>query len=343
MRTVRVELGKDSYDVLIGHDLLAQIGQLIPLRRRVLIVTDSGVPSTYAEAVRCAAEVPVLVTVPQGEGSKCLACLEQLLTTMLEHNFTRSDSVVAVGGGVVGDLAGFAASIYMRGIDFYNLPTTVLSMVDSSVGGKTAVDLGGVKNIVGSFYQPRRVIADCDTLATLPPRQVSSGLSEAVKMALTSDAEGFTLFEKEPLPPMEELISRAVATKAAVVAEDEREAGLRRILNFGHTLGHAIEAYTGLGGLTHGECVALGMLPMCSPDIRARLLRIWARLGLPTEMPVPMSALFPYLLHDKKREGGSVYAVTVDQIGRGEIRKIPLAELETRSFAYEAERSPSHE
>lgn len=339
MRTVRVELGKDSYDVLVGHGLLARIGELIPLRRRVLIVTDSGVPAAYAEAVRRAAAEPVCVTIPQGEGSKSLSCLETLLSAMLEHGFSRSDCVVAVGGGVVGDLAGFAASIYMRGIDFYNLPTTVLSMVDSSVGGKTAVNLGGVKNIVGSFYQPRRVVADCDTLATLPPRQVSSGLAEAVKMALTSDAEGFALFEKDPLPPMEELVSRAVAIKAAVVAEDEREAGLRRILNFGHTLGHALEAHEGLGGLTHGESVALGMLPMCAPAVRARLLPIWARLGLPTEMPAPMSTLFPYLLHDKKREAKSVYAVTVDEIGHGEIRKTPLSELEARLLAYEAERN----
>lgn len=339
MRTVRVELGKDSYDVLVGHGLLARIGELIPLGRRVLIVTDSGVPAAYAEAVRCAAREPVCVTVPQGEGSKSILCLEKLLSTMLEHGFSRSDCVVAVGGGVVGDLAGFAASIYMRGIDFYNLPTTVLSMVDSSVGGKTAVNLGGVKNIVGCFYQPRRVVADCDTLATLPPRQVSSGLVEAAKMALTSDAEGFSLFEQEPLPPMEELVSRAVATKAAVVAEDEREAGLRRILNFGHTLGHALEAHEGLGGLTHGESVALGMLPMCAPAVRERLLPIWARLGLPTEMPAPMSDLFPYLLHDKKREAESVYAVTVDKIGHGEIHKTPLSELEAKLLAYEAERN----
>ena len=343
MKTQHIELGEKSYDILIGQGLLADIGSLLPLGRRVLIVTDDGVPAEYAEAVAKAAGEAYTVTLPAGEASKSLASFEKLLRTMLENGFGRGDCAVAVGGGVVGDLCGFAASAYMRGIDFYNIPTTVLSMVDSSVGGKNAVNLDGVKNIVGAFYQPKKVIADCDVLRTLPPRQIASGLAEAVKMALTSDEEGFTLFEKEELPPFEEIISRAIAVKAAVVAEDEKENGLRRILNFGHTFGHALEAYEGLGGLTHGECVAIGMLPMCSPAVRKRLLPVLCRLGLPTEIPAPAEKIFGYLQYDKKRVGDEVYAVTVDDIGDGKIRKIPLAELEARVTAYEKERQMHHE
>lgn len=343
MKTQHIGLCEKGYDVLIGRDLLTGIGRLLPLDRRVLIVTDDGVPAEYAAAVCRAAGEAVLLTLPAGEASKSLASFEKLLHTMLEKGFGRGDCAVAVGGGVVGDLCGFAASAYMRGIDFYNIPTTVLSMVDSSVGGKTAVNLDGVKNIVGSFYQPKAVIADCDTLSTLPPRQVASGLAEAVKMALTSDPEGFALFEQDPLPPMEEIISRAIAVKASVVMQDEKENGLRRILNFGHTFGHALEAYEGLGGLTHGECVAIGMLPMCSPEVRARLLPVLRRLGLPTEIPAPADRIFSYLRYDKKRVGDAVYAVTVDRVGEGKIEKTATAELEARVRAYQQERQAQDE
>ena len=164
------------------------------LNRKVLVVTDSGVPEEYSSIIVDAAKEPVLVTLPEGEGSKTLDSFGMLCRRMLDEGFTRRDCVVAVGGGVCGDMAGFAAASYMRGIDFYNVPTTVLSQVDSSIGGKTAIDFGGYKNIVGAFYPPRAVLIDPDTLKTLPARQISNGLSEAVKMALTSDEELFQIF-----------------------------------------------------------------------------------------------------------------------------------------------------
>ena len=193
---INVGLQTNSYDIVLQRGALDRVGEYLDLDRRVLIVTDEGVPSEYAEKVARASKAPLTVTVKQGEGSKSFATLETLCRAMLQNGFTRSDCVVAVGGGVVGDLSGFAAASYMRGIDFYNIPTTVLSEVDSSIGGKVAINLDNVKNIIGAFYQPKKVIIDPETLKTLPKRQIANGLAEAVKMGLTGDAELFGIFEK---------------------------------------------------------------------------------------------------------------------------------------------------
>ena len=209
----------------------------------------------------------------------------------------------------------------MRGIDFYNLPTTVLSQVDSSIGGKTAVNLGGVKNVVGAFYQPKKVLIDPDTLATLPPRQISSGLAEAVKMALTGDAALFELFEHEdPQTHMERIIADAIRIKRSVVEQDEKEQGLRRVLNFGHTIGHGIESAT---GFCHGECVALGMLPMCSDAVRARLLPVLEKLGLPTSVKADPEKIYEAMLHDKKAGAGTLTVIRVETPGSFVIEKTP--------------------
>ena len=265
---IHMNLGKDSYDIIVARKSLKKANEYLNLDRRVLVVTDSGVPAEYAKEIVGRSKEGILCTVEMGEGSKSLDTFGTLLRTMLEHGFSRKDCVVAVGGGVVGDLAGFAASAYMRGIDFYNIPTTLLSQIDSSIGGKTAVNLGGVKNIVGAFYQPKRVLIDPDLLKTLPQRQISNGLAEAVKMALTSDAVLFDIFENGDIESnLDEIILRSLNIKKSVVEQDEKEAGLRKILNFGHTVGHGIESSADLHALYHGECVALGMLPMCAESL----------------------------------------------------------------------------
>ena len=235
---------------------------------------------------------------------------------MLRLGMTRGDWGAAVGGGMAGDLAGFAAATYMRGVDFYNIPTTLLSQVDSSIGGKTAIDMDGVKNIVGAFHQPRAVLIDPDTLRTLPPRQISAGLAESVKMALTSDADLLDRIERSAdlTAGLPEIIARSLTIKKNVVEQDPHEHGLRRVLNFGHTVGHAIESSAG-GRLLHGECVALGMLPMCAPALRPRLIRVLRKCGLPTEIETTREALLPYLRHDKKGQGAAVTAVEVDEPG----------------------------
>lgn len=329
---VTVELGKNSYVITIQRGALSHADDYLKLDRKVLVVTDSGVPTEYAMAVAACCQSPVIVTVPQGEGSKSLPNFEMLCRTMLRHGFTRTDCVVAVGGGVVGDLAGFAASAFLRGIDFYNIPTTVLSQVDSSVGGKTAIDLDGIKNCVGAFHQPKAVLIDPDVLKTLPERQVASGLAEAVKMAVTFDESLLSLFEKgDPLSCIDRIIAASVQIKAAVVKADERESGLRRVLNFGHTIGHGIET---AAGLYHGECVALGMLPMCSQALRPRVQAILQRLNLPTSCTASPDAVWAAIAHDKKRSGDTITVVYAPKAGSFELRAMPIGELKETVYAF---------
>ena len=239
---------------------------------------------------------------------------------------TRSDCAVAVGGGVVGDLTGFAAACYMRGIDFYNVPTTFLSQVDSSIGGKCAINLDGVKNIVGAFHQPKGVLIDLDTLKTLPARQISSGIAESVKMAATSDAELFSLIERDGLTNgnLENIITSSLKIKKRIVESDERESGIRKILNFGHTFGHAVEADVGMHGLYHGECVAIGMMAVSDGNVKDRIAAVLKGLGLPTEYNGDIDRACGYVAHDKKCEGASLSVVFVPEIGSYEIRKMPV-------------------
>ena len=314
---IPVNADNGCYDIVLERGSLKKAGQLLELDRRVLVVTDEGVPPEYAGCVASRCREAIVVTVPRGEGSKSFEQLERLLSAMLEASFTRGDCVVAVGGGVVGDLSGFAASCYMRGIDFYNIPTTLLSQVDSSVGGKTAVNFGGVKNIVGAFYQPKKVIIDPETLKTLERRQLMAGLAEAIKMAATSSAELFELIEKsEDLDAdLPEIIRRSLCIKRDVVEQDPKENGLRRILNFGHTVGHAVEGFN-KGKLLHGECVALGMPPMCSGEALGRVTKVLKKYGLPTQIEQSADELMPYLKHDKKMTANSVKVVLVDKIGQ---------------------------
>jgi len=326
--TLTVSLGKSSYDITVERGALARVGELLPLDRRVLVVTDDGVPAAYAKGVAAACRYPTLITVPSGEGSKSLGTLERLLTAMLEGGFTRTDAVVAVGGGVVGDLSGFAAATFMRGIDFYNIPTTLLSQVDSSIGGKTAVNLAGVKNCVGAFYQPRAVIVDPDVLATLPERHVSAGLAEAIKMAATCDAALFERMEREELSAiLDDIIVGSLRIKRDVVEKDEKETSLRRVLNFGHTLGHGYESAASLSGLLHGECVALGMLHMASQKARTRLIPVLKKAGLPTECALSADEVLAPVRHDKKADGDSIRYIYVETIGSFCERRVPLAEF----------------
>ena len=335
MKTIKMNLGERSYDITVGAGALSLAGELFNLDRRVFIITDSGVPSLYSEKIKEASKEATVFTVKSGEGSKSLSVLEEVLHAMLEFGMTRKDAVVAVGGGVVGDLSGFAAASYMRGVDFYNVPTTLLSQVDSSIGGKCAVNLGEVKNAVGAFYQPKAVLIDTDTLKTLDKRQTAAGLSEALKMSLTSDKELFSLFESSDVySNLESIIISSLMIKKSVVEYDERESGLRKILNFGHTYGHGIEAAEGLSGLLHGECVALGMLPMCSDKVRKRLIPILEKLGLPTVYNGDTEAALGYVIHDKKCESGSVSVILVNEIGSYEIKKMTIAEFSEKIKNY---------
>lgn len=313
---IHMNLQENSYDIVIERGILSRAGEYLNLDRRVLVVTDTGVPKEYAETVAKQCREAVICTVAMGEGSKSLPTFGELLQKMLDHGFSRKDCVVAVGGGVVGDLSGFAASAYMRGIDFYNIPTTLLSQIDSSIGGKTAINFGNVKNIVGAFYQPKKVLIDPELLNTLPKRQFSSGLAEAIKMALTSDEELFKLMEeKDILSNLDEIIFRSLNIKKSVVEQDEKEAGLRRILNFGHTLGHGIESGGNLCDLYHGECVALGMIPMSDVSLRPRVIEVLKKCDLYNLISFDWDKIAEAAFHDKKADSGTVTVTFVPKVG----------------------------
>lgn len=329
---IAVSLNDASYDVTVKRGALKEAGKLFNLECKVLIVTDDGVPSEYAKAVAAQCKETYIYTIEQGEKSKSLPVFQKLLSFMLQKNFSRKDAVVAVGGGVVGDLAGFTASAYMRGINFYNIPTTILSQVDSSIGGKTAVNLDNIKNIVGAFYQPMGVIIDANVLSTLPKRQISNGLAEAIKAAVIADEELFEIFENGNIEEnLEKIIYRSLDFKRKVVEKDEKESGLRRILNFGHTIGHGIESEEELNGLYHGECVALGMIPMCSENVRQRLIPVLKKAGLPTEFEFNKETLSAAISHDKKSSGKNINAVITDKIGTCKIIEMSSEEITARA------------
>ncbi len=325
--TLTVHLGMRTYPVYIQRGMLSHVGEWFDLDRKVLIVTDSGVPQEYAQAVARQCSDSVIVTFPMGEENKNISTWMSLLDALTQHNFTRSDCVVAVGGGVCGDMSGFAAASYLRGIDFYNIPTTLLSQIDSSVGGKVGIDYKGYKNTVGAFYQPKGVLVDPDVLKTLDDRQVSAGMAEAVKMGLILDKELFELFERgEAYEKIETVVYRSLAAKAKVVEEDETEGGLRQILNFGHTLGHAIETASGYA-LLHGECVALGMLPMVDESLRPRLTAVLKSLHLPTEYQGDADEIISAMAHDKKRAGDMLTVVRCQTVGEWMLQPVKFDAL----------------
>lgn len=313
-----MDFDERSYDITVSRGAIKHASELFALDRRVLVVTDDGVPAQYSKAIADAAGEPHILTIRHGEASKCPERYLEILKFMLECGFDRHDCVVAVGGGVVGDLAGFAAATYMRGIDLYNIPTTLLSQVDSSVGGKTAIDFLGYKNVVGAFWQPKGVIVDPDVLESLDARQFACGMSEIIKMFATSDGKMFgRLEDKTQCIPVEEIITAALRIKMNVVEQDEHEAGLRRVLNFGHTIGHAIESISADEPypLLHGECVALGMLAITEGEVRRRLMHLLHRYDLPTAFRCDESRFREVLLHDKKAQSGDITVVLVDEIG----------------------------
>ena len=331
MKKLTVAFGDRSYAITIGRGEMKKAKEYFNLSRRVMILTDEGVPGEYVETLRNQCDSSCLIKIEQGEQSKGFATYERILAYMLEKGFTREDCVVSLGGGVVGDLGGFVAATYMRGIDFYAIPTTTLSQIDSSIGGKVAINLAGHKNMVGSFYQPQGVIIDSDTLKTLPKRHFYNGLVEALKAGIIYDETLFSLFETGDMEKdLDEIIYRSLVVKKEVVEKDERELSLRKILNFGHTLGHGVESYYGLGELLHGECVAIGMLPMIEDkQLQERTIKILRKMNLRTKVPLDMEKVYQLMQKDKKASGGGVTVVTAPKLGESHQKRIPVEELRT--------------
>ena len=347
---VRVEGGDfTGYDVVVGHGLLAEAGARIGpfVRGRIAIVSDETVAALHAPALQASlAAVGLkgeLVTVPPGEGSKSFAELERLMDRLIGLGLDRRDLIVALGGGVIGDLAGLAAALYMRGIDFVQVPTTLLAQVDSSVGGKTAIDTPRGKNLVGAFHQPRLVLADIAVLATLPGRQIRSGWAEVIKHGLICDPAFFAWLAGEgavgaqgDVEALHRAVVRSVEIKSRIVGEDEKEAGRRALLNLGHTFGHAIEAELGFdeSALAHGEAVALGCAMafrysaeqgLCGPVAADRVETVFAAAGLPTRLDqagrFEAGALLGRMAGDKKAEGGRLTLVLARRIGEAFVDK----------------------
>jgi len=339
LETVRVELDERSYDIEIGTGLIAGVGGRMKkagLAGRAAVITGETVSPLYSSGVmgslRDAGLSPELIVIPDGEEYKSLQWASHLYDRLLEMRYDRKCSLVALGGGVIGDLTGFVAATYMRGIPFVQVPTTLLSQVDSSVGGKTGVNHPLGKNMIGAFYQPVHVCADVRTLDTLPSEEFVSGMAEVVKYGVIYDAEFFKYIEdnrdailaKDPAA-LAHVIRRSCEIKADVVAADERESGLRAILNYGHTIGHAIEMLTNYTGYRHGEAVSIGMVVaarlahksgLCGRDVEARVEALLGSLGLPVKLPkLDPESIMSVLSLDKKAEAGRVKFVLPKSIG----------------------------
>jgi 3-dehydroquinate synthase len=353
MQTFRVELGPASHPVHVGDAILDRLGDLSRAAGikpgPVALVTDSNVARHYSGRATSALEksgfVPKLIVIPAGEASKSSAILQDLYDQMIGAEIDRGSSIFALGGGVVGDLGGFAAASYLRGIAVVQVPTTLVAQVDSSLGGKTGVNHPRAKNLIGAFHQPSAVIADVSTLSTLPEREFREGLAEAIKYGAIMDAAMLTDLERDldrilarDLAILEALVARSLRLKAAVVTADEREAGLRKILNFGHTVGHALEASAGYGTYLHGEAVAIGMAVAATlsekfgglgADEGSRLVRLLKRCGLPTEMP-PRSRTPDFaaaLRLDKKRVDSVIEFVLLQRLGKATTKQLDFDQI----------------
>jgi 3-dehydroquinate synthase len=355
---VTVELGDRAYPILIGSGLLAEIGPRLATllgTGAAAIITNPTVGKLYLEMVeaslRQAGWRVTVVEIPDGEEYKNLASLALIYDRLLEAHLERASPIVALGGGVIGDLAGFAAATLLRGVPFVQLPTTLLAQVDSSVGGKTGINHPAGKNLIGAFYQPRLVLIDISTLKTLPRRELLAGLAEVIKYGVILDAELFATIEArldhillldEDL--LRSVVQRCCALKAMVVHRDEREADYRSILNFGHTLAHALEALTGYQRYLHGEAVAVGMAfaaklscvrGYCSEETMQRITQLLKRAGLTVEVPSEFSAhqLAQVIEGDKKVSSGKVKFVCIESVGRTRFEHLTAPEVAALAVA----------
>lgn len=341
MRLLEVHLGKRSYPIQIEAGLLARAGELVRSvfsPRPLAVISHSALRRLYGEPLAAsltnAGMTVHWIEVPEGERTKSLSWASFVYDRLVELQMERSSPILALGGGVIGDLSGFVAATYLRGVPFVQMPTTLLAQVDSSIGGKTGVNHPGGKNLIGAFYQPKLVLIDTLTLKTLPERELKSGLSEVVKYGAIWDRELFSDLESHPdeilaLAPsrIEEMIHRSCGIKAIVVERDENEEELRSILNFGHTLGHAIEATTGYSDILHGEAISVGMVAACRLSLKkgfcsgrtvTRVKGLLDRFGLPTELDrsIPREGLLSAIGLDKKAQDGLVKFVAIEEIGR---------------------------
>ncbi|MBE7057185.1 MAG: 3-dehydroquinate synthase [Ruminococcaceae bacterium] len=341
MTTVNVSASK-NYNVYIGRDLsLSENGINEKADCKIALISDDTVMALYGEATKAKLEAVgykvVSYTFPHGEPSKNIKELGKILEFLAENNFTRTDKIAALGGGVTGDMAGFAASIFLRGIEFIQIPTTLLAAVDSSVGGKTAIDLEAGKNLAGAFWQPEAVFCDLDTFKTLEPAIFADGMAEAIKYGAMWDIELFEKFEAGiEENDYEEMVAACVAIKRDVVEADERDTGVRQLLNFGHTFAHGIEKCSGYT-ITHGHAVAIGMViaaeiaektGFSKEPCKDRISKVLKKYNLPVSTDIPMDDLLAVAMKDKKRKGNSITLVLPEKLGKCLLKTVEISELE---------------
>lgn len=331
MKKIEIDIPGKKYNVLIEKGILKNIDLYINKDREIVIISDSNIPKQYINTIVPLLNNPLCLFVPQGETSKSMETAYSLLNSLVKNSITRGALIIALGGGVIGDLAGFVASIYLRGIDFIQIPTTLLSQIDSSIGGKVGVNANSMKNAIGSFKQPLLVLIDPDTLVTLDKRQVSSGIAEMIKYGLIASKSLYRdISNNDVFENIEDYIFQCVSIKRNLVVKDELDVGLRQLLNYGHTIGHAIEQYSNYK-LLHGEAIAIGMSLMAKGcSFEKDLINVLTKYNLPTTYEYDNEAIYNYIRTDKKANANTLNIIMVEEVGKAFIKPIIINEIKER-------------
>ncbi len=327
-RALKLSNGLDN--VIIKKGLLLEITDFLPKNQKVLLVSDDGIPSIYYEKIKTKYPEIMVHIVSQGEKSKSIKTYQEILNILLENHFSRDDYILALGGGVVTDLVGFVAATFKRGIKFISIPTSLLAMVDAAIGGKNGLNFNGIKNMIGTFYHPVIVLVDPNVLSTLPKRQFNNGLVEAIKIGLIKDRKILEIIKEDDYyENIEEVIYRSISVKMEIVKQDEKENQTRKLLNFGHTFGHAYEEYFKMNDILHGEAVGLGMLTVCKHEkYYQSLYNLLKKLDLPLEVVCDKKQIIEFIKNDKKANSYYIDLVVVHEIGNGIIERVKIENLD---------------
>jgi len=325
MIKINIPIKENPYDVIISRGILHEINNYIDVNRQIVIITDDFIPKVYLNTIKEKMLNPLIFEVPQGESSKSMEIAYSIIDEMVDSKITRKCLVIALGGGVVGDLAGFISSIYMRGVDFIQIPTTLLSQIDSSIGGKVGINSSNMKNAIGTFYQPKMVLIDPNTLKTLAQREMHNGIGEMIKYGLIAEKELFIdICQNNIFLNIEDYIEKCIRIKRDLIVKDVFDHGERQLLNFGHTIGHAIEQFSRYN-LLHGEAVSIGMAKMAKhKHYYAELINVLDKYNLPSDYDYDIETIYNYIKTDKKASKNTINLVLVDEVGKGYIKNISI-------------------
>jgi len=329
MKTISIQLNNTSYPVYLGRGLLSNIDRYIDVDRQIVIITDDFIPKTYLNIIKSKIRSPIVFEVPRGENSKSIETVYSIINQMVKSNITRKALIIGLGGGVIGDLSGFIASVYLRGVDLIQIPTTLLAQIDSSIGGKVGINSDTMKNSIGSFYHPKMIITDLDTLQTLSAREFSNGISEMIKYGMISDKSLFLALLKDGIQKdnLDLFIEKCILIKISYIKEDEYDLGRRQILNYGHTIGHAIEQDSNYS-LLHGESIAIGMAQMSRAyPFHEQLIQLLKNFNLPYEYNKNLTSIQKYIRTDKKIFDNTLNLIIVEELGKGFIRPINVNDI----------------